>query len=41
MGSNYANPPFEILVLNISFIARNMPYIPIIPPELIEGLLPA
>ena len=28
MGSNYANPPMESLINCVSFIARNMPYIP-------------
>jgi hypothetical protein len=27
MGSNYANPHFDPLILNISYIVRNYPFI--------------
>lgn len=34
MGSNYANPPLETVILIVSYIARNMKYIPKIDQEI-------
>lgn len=33
MGSNYALPRFDVLILTVSYIARHMRYIPIVTDE--------